>query len=465
LHIAQDFLIMFPMGEDRYNMNTMSLLFLIAGAAVGVFFGLFSISSIIERKLRAALIAALLLVVVGAVWFGGFFAFDPSPYVLTAAVLLIIAMGLLFFLSVGQTKTQRIDQFTERVDERDVMFARADYRPGSDQYDAYYRMRPEKKEIDDKIRGLAELLSPGGQYYDPVRSGYVASLFGLEERLVTLVDGPVSPDERQIDPKEASTILKRLTLDLGAAQVGIARLNPHWVYSQVGRGPEQWGAEIKNEHPYVIVFSVEMGYSQVQEAPLIGISEETALQYLHAQRISIVLAHYIRSLGYQARAHVSGSNYQIMLPPVAYDAGLGELGRFGYLISPRFGARIRLGAVTTGIPLVPDEPIQFGVQNFCEKCRKCAENCPPRAIPSGSKTMIRGVEKWQLDIEKCYHYWRVIGTDCGLCMKVCPFSHPDNLIHNILRAGIKRSSFARSVSLVGDDLFYGKKVKLPQAEA
>jgi ferredoxin len=74
--------------------------------------------------------------------------------------------------------------------------------------------------------------------------------------------------------------------------------------------------------------------------------------------------------------------------------------------------------------------------------------------------MVRGVEKWQLDIEKCYHYWRVIGTDCGLCMKVCPFSHPDNLIHNILRAGIKRSSFARSVSLLGDGLFYGKEVAI-----
>ncbi len=149
-----------------------------------------------------------------------------------------------------------------------------------------------------------------------------------------------------------------------------------------------------------------------------------------------------------------------MLPPVAYDAGLGELGRFGYLISPKFGARTRLGAVTTEIPLVPDGPIQFGVQDFCRRCKKCAVNCPPGAIPADNRTVVRGVEKWQLDIEKCYRYWRVVGTDCGLCMRVCPFSHPDTLAHNILRSGIKRSSFARSVSVYGDDLFYGKKVKL-----
>ena len=446
-------------------MNAMSFPFLVAGAAVSFLLGLFCISSLIERRHRAAFISALLLVVFAGIWFGGFLVLHPSDSLLMGAVIVIALPVLLFFLPIGKTKTLRISTITERVDERDVMFARADYRPGTSQYDDYYRMKPEKKEIDDKIRLLAELLSSGGQYFDPIRSEYVASLFGLEEQLVTLVDGPVGPDEQQIDPKEGSAILKRLALHLGAAEVGIARLNPHWVYSHVGRGPEQWGAEIKNDHPYVIAFSVEMAYSQVQEAPLIGISEETALQYLHAQRISIVLAHYIRRLGYQARAHVSGSNYQIMLPPVAYDAGLGELGRLGYLISPKFGARIRLGAVTTEIPLVADKPIQFGVQDFCEKCRKCAENCPPGAIPTGSRTMVRGVEKWQLGIEKCYHYWRVIGTDCGLCMKVCPFSHPDNLIHNILRAGIKGSSFARSVSLLGDGLFYGKQVGMhgPQA--
>ncbi|UCB53189.1 MAG: reductive dehalogenase [Candidatus Zixiibacteriota bacterium] len=446
-------------------MDILVILFLVAGTAVAFLFGLFSISSLIERKLRAVFVSALLFVVFTGIWFGGFLVIHPGHYALAGAVLLIAVLALLFFLPVGKTKTQRIDAATERVDERDVIFARAGYRPGTDRYDAYYRMRPEKQEIDDKIRGLAELLSSGGQYYDPARSEYVASLFRLEEQLVTLVDGPVDSNKREVDPEEMSTVLKGMALHLGAAEVGVARLNPFWVYSHVGRGPEPWGAEIKNDHPYVIAFSVEMDYAHVEQAPRIGISEETALQYLHAQRISIVLAHYIRSLGHHARAHVSGSNYQTMLPPVAYDAGLGELGRFGYIISPRFGARIRLGAVTTKIPLVPDEPIQFGVQNFCEKCKKCAQNCPPGAIPTGSKTMVRGVEKWQLDIEKCYHYWRVIGTDCGLCMKVCPFSHPDNLIHNILRVGIKSSSFARSVSLLGDDLFYGKRAGIREIQA
>ena len=443
-------------------MSVFQLLFLAAGAVVSIFWGLFSISALVEEKRRAALIGALLFVVFAGIWFGGFFIFHPNVGVLAVAVVVIAVFCFLFFAPIGRSGIEGIAAITERVDERDVIFSRARYRPGTEKYESYYAQRPEKKEIDDRIRQLPELLSPGGQYYEPLRSEYVASQFRLEERLATQVDGPVNPNREPFDAEEMSTTLKGLTLHLGAVEVGIAQLNPFWVYSHVGRGPEPWGARIKNDHPYVITFSVEMDYAHVEEAPRIGISEETALQYLNVQRIAIVLAEYIRKLGHRARAHVSGSNYQIMLPPVGYDAGLGELGRFGYLISPRFGARLRLGAVTTEIPLVPDKPIQFGVQDFCEKCKKCAVNCPPGAIPRGQRTTVQGVEKWQLDIERCYHYWRVIGTDCGLCMKVCPFSHPDTLVHNVLRQGIKRSSFARSLSVYGDDLFYGKKTRFEE---
>jgi len=440
-------------------MNIFLLLFLVTGIPVSLFWGLFGISSLIEKKRRAVFMGALLFVVFASIWFCGFFIFCSNDYILAGGVICVAVFGLVFFMPIGRTKVQKMGTTTERVDERDTIFARVGYRAGTERYDAYYQMRPEKKEIDDKIRRLPQLLAPGGHYYHPLRSEYVASQFKLEEFLTTYVDGPVFSNKQCVDPEEMSGLLKKVALHLGADEVGIARLNPFYVYSHVGRGPERWGAEIENRHPYGIAFTVEMDYSHVEEAPGIGISEETALQYLKAQRISIVLAEYIRTLGYEARAQVSGSNYQIMLPPVAYDAGLGEVGRLGYLISPRLGARIRLGAVTTEIPLVPDEPIEFGVQDFCEKCEKCAVNCPPGAIPYGSQTMVRGVEKWQLHIEKCYHYWRMIGTDCGLCMKVCPFSHPDTFIHNILRRGIKRSSFARSVSVWGDDLFYGKKVK------
>jgi reductive dehalogenase len=209
-----------------------------------------------------------------------------------------------------------------------------------------------------------------------------------------------------------------------------------------------------------VAFDVEMSYSSVQQAPRMPITEESAQKYLMVAMISITLARYIRMLGHSARAHIAGSNYQVMLPPVAYDAGLGELGRLGYLISPRFGPRMRLGAVTTDLPLIPDAPIRFGVQDFCESCLKCATQCPSASIPRTGKSVVRGVEKWQLDIESCIRYWRKIGTDCGLCMKVCPFSHPESPPHQVIREGIRRSSFARWISVHADDLFYGGRTKL-----
>jgi len=204
-----------------------------------------------------------------------------------------------------------------------------------------------------------------------------------------------------------------------------------------------------------------MDYAHVEAAPGLAITEETARQYLRGAQISITLADYLRSRGYPARAHIAGSNYQIMLPPVAHDAGLGELGRMGYLISPKLGARVRLGAVTTDLPLVTDRPIAFGVQDFCDKCLKCTLNCPSGAIPTRGQTEVRGVHKWPLNADKCLYYWRKVGTDCGLCMRVCPYSHPPALVHNVVRAGIRRSSLARQVALWGDDVFYGRKTKRP----
>ncbi|MFC1493260.1 reductive dehalogenase [candidate division KSB1 bacterium] len=443
-------------------MTTIQIIYLITGTLAAFFLFWFAKTSFAEKKIKPAVLSIITLFIFALIWFGAYILIYPNISAMLTPVILIMIFSVLFFMPLGRTKTIKIEKNSEKVDERDTMFAREEYTPGAEKYEKYYSMRPENKNIDDKIRRLPRLLAPGGKFYDPVRSGYIASLFEVEEQLITLVDGEVSTEKTENDPVMVSELLKELTLNLGADEAGIAGLNPNYVYSHVGRGPEPWGSEVNNTHKYVIVFTVEMNYEKVEEAPRIGITEETALQYLNAQKISIALAQFIRDLGYPARAHVAGSNYQIMLPPVAHDAGLGEMGRLGYLISPKYGARIRLGAVTTDIPLIPDSPIQFGVQDFCEKCKKCAVNCPSGAIPNDDKTVVRGVEKWMLHIEKCFQYWRIIGTDCGLCMKVCPFSHPDTIIHNILRKGIKNSSFARTISLWGDDLYYGKKVKFPK---
>ena len=77
--------------------------------------------------------------------------------------------------------------------------------------------------------------------------------------------------------------------------------------------------------------------------------------------------------------------------------------------------------------------------DFCANCSKCADNCPVGAIPDGDRIVMERGRRWVIDDETCYRYWNVIGTDCAACMKVCPYSHPDNLMHNLVRKAIRVS--------------------------
>jgi epoxyqueuosine reductase QueG len=106
------------------------------------------------------------------------------------------------------------------------------------------------------------------------------------------------------------------------------------------------------------------------------------------------------------------------------------------------------------------------VQDFCAICLKCVENCPSSAIPGGAKINVRGVDKWPLDVVRCLHYWRVAGSDCGLCMRVCPYSHPPTALHNLVRRALGRSAVARPLSLWAENFFYGRRasVRRPQRD-
>jgi ferredoxin len=67
-----------------------------------------------------------------------------------------------------------------------------------------------------------------------------------------------------------------------------------------------------------------------------------------------------------------------------------------------------------------------------------------------------GVLRWKINAESCFTYWCTVGTDCGLCMRSCPYSHPNNLMHNVVRSGLRQSSLFRRVALTFDDLLYGR---------
>jgi epoxyqueuosine reductase len=112
----------------------------------------------------------------------------------------------------------------------------------------------------------------------------------------------------------------------------------------------------------------------------------------------------------------------LLLVPPAIAAGLGELGKHGSLISPRFGAGVRLAGVTTDMPLVSTRPIHFGADEFCATCQICTQACPPDAI-APNKQMVRGVERWYVNFDKCIPYFAEAAS-CGICIAECPWTRP-----------------------------------------
>jgi len=148
-----------------------------------------------------------------------------------------------------------------------------------------------------------------------------------------------------MSPQEATLRVKGFARHLGAGLVGVAKMNPLWVYSHRGEifyeNWEQWGEEIAVDHPFAIVFAVEMDREMVCTAPHTPNVAESAISYSKGAWISTQLAAYIANLGFAAKANHS-RHYDLMLVPAAVDAGLGELGRFGYLITKELGPRVRL---------------------------------------------------------------------------------------------------------------------------
>ena len=403
----------------------------------------------------------------------------PTPYntIIFGLLLLAIALTSAFlFLPVGAITSSSLPQGDSHynrasIDERDTMFARMSYMPGSTQYDDYYRERPDKKRVDDALRELPGLLQPGSRAYDPGSFPMAESAFKFLSDINHLASGghnpkagddpSLEPAARQpLTPSRATGFLKGLARHYGATLVGVTDLEPFHLYTRLGRRPEVYGQEVDLKHTQAIALAVEMDFDMVRRAPYGSAVVESSHQYVESAKIALVLAYYIRSLGYDARAHID-ANYQVIAPLVAASAGLGEIGRMGILITRPYGPRVRLAVVTTDLPLVSDEPISFGVQDFCRICKKCSDNCPSEAIPSGDREPINGgLPRWQIGQEKCFGFWQRVGTDCAICMKVCPYSKPDTLIHRPIRYAIERSQAARWVALKADDLFYGRRPAL-----
>ncbi|MHB2156472.1 4Fe-4S dicluster domain-containing protein [Calditrichota bacterium GD2] len=391
-----------------------------------------------------------------------YFLFALKPEIISTLIIVFLLifplLGIIVLLLPYDPASKKIALSTTptlRYDERDIMFSRRRLKPGSERFEAYYRNHPQKKKIDDAWRRKPGLLNPKSRFYHPLYFSAAEASFDTVEYFHPHVRPNPSAEKKVIEPTVATAFIKDWLTRSGAHSVGVTLLRDYHLYSHRGR-QEPYGAEIYREHEFAIAFTVEMNKTMVDFAPKSPTILESADQYLRAGMLAVKLTQFIGRLGYEARAHIDG-NYQVVCPLVARDAGLGELGRMGLLMTPELGPRVRIGVVTTDLPLATDryQPDR-SVIDFCRKCKKCAESCPAKAIPYEDRQYDAVGLRWKINHEACFSYWCTVGTDCARCIKVCPYSHPDNIMHGLVRTLIKRNVVARYLALKMDDVLYGR---------
>jgi len=346
-----------------------------------------------------------------------------------------------------------------RYDERDMVFARALLRKGTPEYEEYYGRHPQMREPDDRLRALRGLAAPGTRMYRPAQASLVDAVFEASESMSRVVErhGPAAEPRHAFDTSDSRALtrfVRQAALFLGAHDVGIAPLDPGLVYSH--RGRTHFGEDVDLSHSHAIVLVQEMMPAFYGSSPELSATCETGRVYLALAAACFTLAESLQLMGLSARAHVD-ANYLVLATPIAEQAGLGEVGRSGVLVHHTFGPGVRLGVVTVDADLEADERGCWGIADFCRVCGKCAENCPSGSILGGEPVEVRGALKWPIDPERCYKYWRTLGTDCGLCLRTCPFAKPDTWLHRFVRWLVRDSTSLHRLMLRADDLVYGRK--------
>jgi reductive dehalogenase len=281
--------------------------------------------------------------------------------------------------------------------------------------------------------------------------------------------GKINPRKVEVsDPAAMTRHIKAVARYMGADVVAVAKAHPSFLYAsgryvQDGTAQDAYEGltpeDLVRKFPYILVATTAWDYDKLQaHRHFIGDAAYHVSQ-IKGNMILKALEGYIKELGYTALRGVA-------TPQAAGVAsGVGELGRNGLVINKRFGARIHMpDPIMTDLPLVPDQPVDIGVEDFCKICRKCANTCPTNSITFGDKVVHNGVEKYKINWLTCYKlrpYVHDHWTSCLTCAAVCPFTKPNVWWHDLAVWALRTCPYAARPALVHalkwiDDRFWGE---------
>lgn len=220
--------------------------------------------------------------------------------------------------------------------------------------------------------------------------------------------GNLDPTGTAEPGRDLTEEIRTQALKLGANEVGFTKLDRKYVYKSKNR----W---VKYQH--AVCLALEQDYEQTQKIASVEAEHAHYGTYEKIGALGLELVDFIRALGYRGQMH-SPSDETLVYIPMFVNAGLGQLGANGQLLSPHFGSRCRLAMVTTDAPVTYDKPVDYGIHKFCQTCQVCVRRCPAQALVK-DKVWWRGVQKNKIIYDRCRPVMaRYEG--CGVCMKVCP---------------------------------------------
>ena len=360
--------------------------------------------------------------------------------------------------------TYEIVSPVERYDMRDYTYSRIVLKEGTPEYKDYYALHPDQEPVDQDLKRRADRSGREVLKKDPVNeqlalAGFYGTMAVSPPKVVdSFKKMLLQPPGRQetvrlsLDPKKITRKIKAFALHLGAVKVAVTRLDQNWVYTHTNA---PYGAPVDLNYKNIICMAFAQDPVMTDTQTGFAANFEIGWTYSYASFISIIIANFIRNLGWPARP-LPTFNAPYIVAPVFVDAGIGEYGRCGYVVTKEIGNNWRPGAVATDLPLTYDKPVDFGLQAFCEACGICAERCPSGAIPQGKnkRVVVRGIRRWHVDADQCYKYWMTTGHACGVCQAVCPWNHRNALFHNAMRELMEQYPSLTKVALAGEKLFY-----------
>jgi reductive dehalogenase len=301
-----------------------------------------------------------------------------------------------------------------------------------------------------------------GTYYDGM------------EKIAKIVSMQVHPPDKLGVPRwkgseqEASEMVEAAAIHLGAAQVGYTAVNPTWLPDSMVFDPsvenitvsKDWKTLMPERYRYVVVMVAPVPQAAAMRAgSLIGGAADR-VGFEGSIIIRNRVRNFIKGLGYDA----------VYLPipdnplPFAVAAGIGELGRMNRLISPLYGGALRMSALITDLPLALDKPIDFGLQEFCKRCKLCAEACPANVISMEDEPSwtpkdeygLPGKKVWFEHGERCHTFNIQLPNFCGACMSSCCWTKENTLFHNLMRViGSKMPSASGAMAYFEKAFGYG----------